>query len=44
MFLNKIGLKSSNLDYKKEVNKSLDDFADLIEDNINVSEIFDMAN
>ena len=44
MFLNKIGLKSSNLDYKKEVNKSLDDFADLIEDNINVSEVFDMAN
>ena len=37
MFLNKIGLKSSNLDYKKEVNKSIDDFADLIEDNINVS-------
>ena len=41
--LNKIGLKSSNLNFKKEVDKSLEDFADLIEENIDVSEIFNMA-
>ena len=42
-FLNKIGFKSSNLDYSKNVDQSLNNFADFLEENINVSEIFDKA-
>ena len=42
-FLKKIGFKSSNLDYSKNVDQSLNDFADFLEENLNVSEIFDKA-
>ena len=42
-FLKKIGFESSNLDYSKKVDQSLNDFADFLEENLNVSEIFDKA-
>ena len=42
-FLKKIGFESSNLDYSKNVDQSLNDFADFLEENLNVSEIFDKA-
>ena len=42
-FLNQIGFESSDLNYSKNVDQSLNDFADFLEENINVSEIFDKA-
>ena len=44
MFLKKLGFQTSNLNYSSKVDQSLNEFADLIEDHINVSEIFDRAS
>ena len=44
MFLKKLGFQTSNLNYSSKVDQSLNEFADLIEDNINVSDIFDRAS